>query len=88
MYFEKLGISKKLLIPPLVVILFLDALAFVPYRGPVDPKIALEDILNKKFKGSQNSSRILIDIINAYTNFYKVISWANGKYSEKRIAPS
>jgi len=86
MSLEKLGMSKKLLIPPLVVILFLGAFAFVSYRGLGSQKIALEDIFNKRFKGSQSSSRILIDISNVHTNIYRVISWANAKFSEKRIA--
>jgi methyl-accepting chemotaxis protein len=85
MYFEKLGMSKKLLIPPLLVILFLGVLAYVSYRGLANQKIALEDIFNKRLKGSQNSSRILIDISNVHTNIYRVISWANAKYSDKRI---
>ena len=86
MSFEKLGMSKKLLISPLVVILFLGALAFISYRGLGNQKIALEDIFNKRFKGSQSSSRILIDISNVHTNLYRVISWTNAKFSEKRIA--
>ena len=47
MYFEKLGMSKKLLIPPLVVILFLSVLAYVSYRGLASQKIALEDICSR-----------------------------------------
>ena len=86
MYFEKLGMSKKLLIPPLVVILFLGALAYVSYHGLGNQKIALEDIFGKRFKGSQSSSRILIDISNVHTNIYRVISWTNAKFSEKKIA--
>ena len=86
MSFEKLGMSQKLLVPPLVVILFLGALAFISYHGLANQKVALEDIFNKRLKGSQNSSRILVDISNVHTNIYRVISWANAKYSEKRIA--
>lgn len=86
MSFEKLGMSKKLLIPPLVVILFLGVLAYVSYRGLGNQKIALENIFNKRFKGSQSSSKILIDASNVHTNLYRVISWANAKFSEKRIA--
>ena len=86
MSFEKLGMSQKLLIPPLVVILFLGVLAYISYRGLGNQKIALEDIFNKRFKGSQSSSKILIDISNVHANLYRVISWANAKFSEKRIA--
>lgn len=85
MVFQNLKLSRKLCIAPLVVILFLVILSFLSYRGLTNQKAAIDDIFNKRFKGHQNSSRILNEVSNVHTNIYRVISWANAKYDEKKI---
>jgi methyl-accepting chemotaxis protein len=85
MVFQNLKLSKKLCIAPLVVIFFLMILSFLSYRGLTNQKAAIDDIFNKRFKGHQNSSRILNEVSNVHMNIYRVISWANAKYDEKKI---
>ena len=48
-------------------------------------KLAIDDIYNNRFTGYQNSSRIMNDIANVQANIYRVISWANAKYDDKKI---
>ena len=43
------------------------------------------DIFNNHFKPYQTSATIVKDIANVHANLYKVISWANAKYDEKKI---
>jgi methyl-accepting chemotaxis protein len=60
-------------------------LSFLSYRGLTNQKAAIDDIFNKRFKGHQNSSKILNEVSNVHMNIYRVISWANAKYDEKKI---
>ncbi len=82
---KNLGLSKKLLIAPLVVVIFLVVLSFVAYRGLSDQKVAIDDIYNKRFQGYQDSTKIINDLTTVHTNIYKVISWASAGYNEKKV---
>jgi methyl-accepting chemotaxis protein len=83
---KNLGLSKKLLIAPLVVVIFLVILSVVAYRGLSGQKIAIDDIYNKRFQGYQDSTKIINDLTTVHTHIYKVISWASAGYNEKKVA--
>ena len=84
-FFMNLKLSQKIVITPTIIILFSLVLAFVSYTGLSKQKLALDDIFNNRFKGYQNSSTILNDIADVQANIYRVISWANAKYDDKKI---
>ncbi len=84
-FFKKLKLSQKLLIAPLVVLLFLVILSLLTYRGLSHQKVATDDIFNRRFKSYQSSSTILNAVANVHANIYRVISWVNAKYDSKKV---
>ena len=83
--FMNLKLSQKILITPVVILLFSLVLFYLSYAGLAKQKSAIDDIYNNRFKGYQNCSRIMNDIANVQANIYRVISWANAKYDDKKI---
>jgi methyl-accepting chemotaxis protein len=84
-FFQNLKLSKKLLVAPLVVTLFLMILGLVSYLNLSSQRAIIEDIFNNRFKAYQTSATIVRDVANVHANLYKVINWANAKYDEKKI---
>lgn len=84
-FFMNLKLSRKLLTAPAVVILFLLILGGVAYLSLSDQKNVIEDIFHSRFKSYQTGANILKDVANVHANLYKVISWANAKYEDKKI---
>ncbi len=80
-----LKMSRKLFIGPLLVMLFLIVMGLLSYSGLTSQKASVEDIFNNRFKGYQTSAGILKDLSQAHANLYKVISWANAQYDEKKV---
>jgi methyl-accepting chemotaxis protein len=83
--FSDMKLSRKLLVGPLVVVLFLLVLGWGSNRGLLNQKTAMEDVFNNRFKKYQTSATVVKDIANVHASLYKVISWANAKYDEKKI---
>ncbi len=78
-------IIQKLFIGPLLVMLFLILMGLLSYSGLTSQKASVEDIFNNRFKGYQASAGMLKDLSQAHANLYKVISWANAQYDEKKV---
>lgn len=75
----------KMMISPLVVILFLIGLAVLSFNEFSKQKDSTHDIFNNRFKNYQDSASIVIDLTNVHVNIYKLISWANANYEAKKI---
>lgn len=84
-FIGNLKLSTKLLIAPFVVILFLVVLGCISYFSLSNQKSAIEDIFVVRFKSYQMAAAIVKDMANVHANLYKVISWGNAKYDEKKI---
>ncbi|MDI6725570.1 MAG: methyl-accepting chemotaxis protein [Smithellaceae bacterium] len=84
-FIGNLKLSKKLLLAPLSLIFFMLVLGMTAYNSLSNQKTALEDIFNNRFKSYQTSATVVKDIANVHANLYKVISWANAKYDDKKI---
>jgi methyl-accepting chemotaxis protein len=84
-FFSNLKMTHKLLVAPLVILLFLTALSCIAYRGLSNQKLAIDDIFNKRIKGYQNCSKVLNEVATVHANIYRVISWANAKYDKNKI---
>jgi len=80
-----LKMSRKLFIGPLLVMLFLILMGLLSYSSLTSQRASVEDIFNNRFKGYQASAGMLKDISQAHANLYKVISWANAQYDEKKV---
>ena len=83
--FNNMKLSRKLLVAPMVVVLFLLLLGWVSNQGLFNQKTAMEDVFNNRFKKYQTSATVIKDLANIHASLYKVISWANAKYDEKKI---
>lgn len=84
-FFLNQKLSKKLLVAPLVIIIFMILLGLVAYRNLSSQRSALENIFDERFKAYQTGATIVKDITNVHANLYKVISWTDAKYDEKKI---
>jgi len=84
-FFIKWTLSKKLLIAPLVVVLFLLILSYVAYLSLSNQRQVMDDIFNKRFSGYQNSSKIVNTVSDIHTNIYRVIGWTGAKYDPQKI---
>jgi methyl-accepting chemotaxis protein len=69
----------------MLVMLFLVVMGLLSYSGLTSQKASVEDIFNVRFKGYQVSAGILKDLSQAHASLYKVISWANANYDEKKV---
>jgi methyl-accepting chemotaxis protein len=78
-------LSRKLLVAPITVILFLLLLGWVSNRGLFNQKTAMEDVFNNRFKKYQASTTLIKDISNIHASLYKLITWANAKYEGNKI---
>jgi len=84
-FFLNQKLSKKLLAAPLVIIIFLVILGLVAYQNLSKQRSAIENIFEERFKAYQTGAMIVKDIANIHANLYKIISWADAKYDEKKI---
>jgi len=83
--FEDLSLFKKLMLAPLIVVVFLLVQGLSSYRGLEQLHTAIEDIFHGRFVNYQTSARIAADCARVHANIYKVISWANARYDTARI---
>ena len=80
-----LKLSNKMLIAPVVVIVFLLISGAVSYLSQSQQRSALEEIFGVRFKSFQTSARLIKDATSVHANLYKVISWATANYDAKKI---
>ena len=84
-FFLDQKLSRKLLVAPLVIIIFLLLLGLVAYRNLSNQRSAIENIFDERFKAYRTGATIVKDITNVHANLYKVISWADAKYDQNKI---
>jgi methyl-accepting chemotaxis protein len=75
----------KMMISPLVVIIFLIVLAILSFNAFSKQKASTHDIFNNRFSNYQESAAVIIDLTNVHVSFYKIIGWANANYEPKKI---
>jgi len=84
-FFLNQKLSRKLLFAPLVIMFFLILLGLAAYGNLSSQRSAIESIFAERFKAYQTGATIVKDITNVHANLYKVISWADAKYEERKI---
>ncbi len=84
-FFKDMKLSQKMLVSPMVVIIFLLVLGWVSYRGLISQKEAMEDVYQNRLQKYQINAGLANDLATIHTNLYKLISWANANYEEKKI---
>jgi len=73
-WLSNLRMTKKLLIGPIVAIVFLVSVWIVCYVGFFKQKAALDDIFNNRFQNYQASASIVKELVDVHGNIYKVLS--------------
>ena len=84
-FFHNLKLGKKILLAPMVVLVFLILLAIGTYMAISTQTNSIDDIYNNRFKGYQNSSQILVDMSTVQADLYKLMSWIGANYEKQRI---
>lgn len=84
-FFLNQKLSKKLLAAPGVIIIFLILLGLVAYHNLSNQRAAFDNIFDQRFKAYQTGATVVKDITSVHSNLYKVISWADAKFDERKI---
>ncbi|MBP6942288.1 MAG: HAMP domain-containing protein [Syntrophorhabdaceae bacterium] len=84
-YLNNLKMHKKLLLSPLVVMSSLIVFGIVSYIGLMGQQSAIKEIFNTRFGAYQASAKVLADVQNVHANIYKLISWSNANFDDKKI---
>ena len=84
-FFRKMSLSKKLLLGPAIVLIFLLGISFLSYLGISGQKSALTDIFTNRFKNYQESSKIMADVSKCHADVYKILSWSTAGYDKNKI---
>jgi len=84
-FFNNLKLAKKMLIAPVVVLVFLILLAVGIYVSLAMQKSALNDIYNNRFKQYQNSAKILNDITGVQGNLSRILNWIKVNYDANTV---
>lgn len=80
-----MALKYKLFCTPLLLIIFLIGFGAISYHGLLGQKAALENIFQNRFKSYQSSANLRNDISGVHSNLYRMLSWTNAKYDEKKI---
>ncbi len=74
---RNLKMSRKIMIVPFIVMIFLIFIALMSYRGLLDQKQALDDIYNIRFQTYQEASRVITGITTVNKDIFRLIGFAN-----------
>ena len=84
-YLMNLRMLKKLLLSPLVVIVFFFIFAIVAYIGLQGQKLVISDIYQNRLQTSHETSIIISDIKDIHANIYRLLSWASANVDQKKV---
>lgn len=84
-FFNNLRLHKKILLGPVVVLVFLFILAAGTFYSLLMQQAALDDIFNNRFKGYQTSAKLLNDISNVQGSIARVMNWVAGGHDMTEV---
>jgi methyl-accepting chemotaxis protein len=80
-----LRLSRKLLVSPTIVMIFLVALGLTAFLSLRSLKSSIGEIFNDRFKASMETTGISEAFADAHGNLYKLITWARANYESTRL---
>ena len=80
-----LKLSRKLLVAPTLVMMFLVAIGLTALLGMQSLKSAIGDIFNNRFKTYQEATKISETFADVHGNLYMLITWARANYESSRL---
>ena len=85
-YLSNMRLAKKLMLSSCICLAFMVLLGLVTYRGLQIQKKSIVDIYDVRFKTYQACAKEFSEITSVHAGLYKLISWSNAKYDEKKMA--
>lgn len=84
-FFNNLKLRKKILLAPVVVLVFLFILGAGTFYSILMQQAALDDIFNNRFKGYQASAKLLNDLSNVQGSIPRVMNWIAGGHDMAEV---
>ena len=85
-FLRNLKMSIKMLLAPVVVIVFMGILAAIAGSGLFIQKMAIDNIYNRYFKDYQAVSKLNMDIGTVHANLYRINTWTAAGYDAAKVA--
>jgi methyl-accepting chemotaxis protein len=82
---KKLRLHTKILVAPVTVIILLLIFGAAAYRGMFNQQSAIDDLYRVRFVNYEDISTVINRLTAVHSNVYKVISWTQSGFEEKRI---
>ncbi|MCX7983160.1 MAG: methyl-accepting chemotaxis protein [Syntrophales bacterium] len=83
--FKNLKLGKKMLVAPMIVLIFLVILSVGTYFSLSIQKDAMNDIYQNRFAQYQVSAKILNDMANVHGNLSRILNWMKVSYDQVKI---
>jgi len=84
-YLMNLRMHKKLLLSPLVVIIFFFIFGIVAYLGLQGQRLATSDIYQNRLQTSHETSLIISNTKDTHSSIYRLLSWASANADQKKV---
>lgn len=84
-YLSNMRMTKKLLVAPVLAMVFLLVFGLVSYMGFFRQKATLDDIYQNRFGTYKSSADIIMNLRLVHANVYKIISWGSADYEKSKI---
>ena len=82
---QNLKMSRKIMIAPFVVMIFLLVVGAISYKGMSNQKNALDDIFNIRFQTYQEASRLITQITALNKDIYRLLGQASSGTDASKI---
>ncbi len=84
-FLGNLRMSKKLMVAPLIAMLFLLLLAAASYKGLSEQKTAIDDLTNVRFKMYRDTSQLARQLTTAHKDIFKLLGFADAGAEDSKI---
>ncbi|MHB8770557.1 MAG: methyl-accepting chemotaxis protein [Syntrophales bacterium] len=82
---QNLRMNRKIIVAPLVVMIFMIAIALFAYQGMSNQKSALDDIFTVRFQTYQDASHLITQITTLNKNVYRLLGLANSGMDATKV---
>jgi len=82
---QNLKMNKKIMIAPLIIMIFMIIIATVSYEGMSNQKGALDDIFTVRFQTYQDASQLITGMTTVNKNVYRFLGLANSGMDAAKI---
>jgi len=84
-FLQNLAMSRKIMIAPFFVMIFMIVVAAISYTGMSNQKLALDDIFTIRFQTYQDASHLITQITSVNKNVYRLVGLANSGMDEAKV---